>query len=698
MKTIKKWIMLPVLLAGFLACEKYDDSRLWDKIDQLEERIGVIEQKLRGINTDIQALQAAVSALQSRRDIMSVVPITGGFTIVFSDGQSYDIVSGSGNGETAVIGVKEEGGRYYWTITTGGTTRYLTDDAGNKLPVTGADGVTPRLKVDNEGYWMVSYDGGRNYEYVLDDAGNRVPAIAESGSGFFRDVRYEDGILTLVLMDGTVITLDLNEQKDPRLDDVIPLEIQTRLAKHIPLYTGINPPNVEGCYLRSPETCVFCEDYETGHGYAPGTIMADNYIRFSNQNPVTNTLDYSGCQLENTEWGPGAFICGHGNYLSAYFNTDGKDPVLDVTFKTALVISGTLTPLGIQDCYYAFIMVEKRGDTGNHYMEEDVFRVFVDGDGLAVRTEWPLPETQYVDMGLPSGVTWAEMNLGAAHPWECGDFYSWGSIATQSVYDFDSYRFFDVQNDKMTKYVASSEWGTVDGKTVLDSADDAARQVLGSPWRIPTITDFVELIENSTRTWTVREGTYGLEVKSKHNANTLFFPAAGASEGKNVTPAGTMGIYWTANLHDDTTVNAYSFFFSESQYLYTWLGRIYGYSIRPVRGTSSAVKVSAVTLNKGSVSLKVGETLTLSATVQPSNATNRMVYWTSENTDVATVANGVVTAVAAGTTRIRVKTLDSGKTAYCTVTVSGTKAAVPTSREPVVLRDMAVMASARMSK
>jgi len=66
----------------------------------------------------------------------------------------------------------------------------------------------------------------------------------------------------------------------------------------------------------------------------------------------------------------------------------------------------------------------------------------------------------------------------------------------------------------------------------------------------------------------------------------------------------------------------------------------------------------------------VGNTSTLTATILPSNATNKNVSWNSNNTSVVTVQNGTVTAVAAGTATITVTTQDGNKTATCTVTVT----------------------------
>ena len=85
---------------------------------------------------------------------------------------------------------------------------------------------------------------------------------------------------------------------------------------------------------------------------------------------------------------------------------------------------------------------------------------------------------------------------------------------------------------------------------------------------------------------------------------------------------------------------------------------------------SKDVSVTGVSLNKASLDLDKGSEATLTPTVSPSDATNKNVTWKSSNTSVATVSNGVVKAVSAGSATITVTTDDGGKTATCKVTVS----------------------------
>ena len=99
----------------------------------------------------------------------------------------------------------------------------------------------------------------------------------------------------------------------------------------------------------------------------------------------------------------------------------------------------------------------------------------------------------------------------------------------------------------------------------------------------------------------------------------------------------------------------------------------YSANVAPVHATG-------VTLDKTSASVKQGKTITLTATVEPADAVNKNVTWSSNNASVATVSNGVVTGVTTGNAQITATTVDGSHTASCTVTVT-------TSLPPVLIAD-----------
>jgi len=112
-------------------------------------------------------------------------------------------------------------------------------------------------------------------------------------------------------------------------------------------------------------------------------------------------------------------------------------------------------------------------------------------------------------------------------------------------------------------------------------------------------------------------------------------------------------------------------------------------------GGNTTVAVNSVTLNKPTLTLPQGASETLTATVNPSNATNKNVTWVSDDTDVATVnASGVVTAANTGTATITVTTVSGSKTAECEVTVTPPG---PTDINEIPLAQPHLLAAPQMS-
>lgn len=99
--------------------------------------------------------------------------------------------------------------------------------------------------------------------------------------------------------------------------------------------------------------------------------------------------------------------------------------------------------------------------------------------------------------------------------------------------------------------------------------------------------------------------------------------------------------------------------------------------------TVSKVSVESVTLSSRTLTLNVGGSSILTATVTPDNVEDRSVVWMSSDSRVATVVDGVVTAVGPGTATITVSTVDGGKTATCTVTVKGEVTGIELDRSSV---------------
>ena len=198
---------------------------------------------------------------------------------------------------------------------------------------------------------------------------------------------------------------------------------------------------------------------------------------------------------------------------------------------------------------------------------------------------------EYVDLGLPSGLKWAKCNLGAPKPSEPGDHYAWGETDPKAEYTWATYKWMQAGQSEakyITKYtIADGETGGIwydssgafigDNKTALVAADDAATAKLGSPWRMPTIDEFQELIDKCTWTWTTQDGVNGYQVDGP-NGNAIFLPA-----GYLVIGSYRAGYYWSSSLSTTESDCAYSLDLNSDRYFIARTYRYFGCTVRPVR-------------------------------------------------------------------------------------------------------------------
>lgn len=181
------------------------------------------------------------------------------------------------------------------------------------------------------------------------------------------------------------------------------------------------------------------------------------------------------------------------------------------------------------------------------------------------------PEPEWVDLGLPSGVKWAKANLGASLPESPGIYFSWGNTEghpSGSGYDF-SQEVYDT-----TPAAAITE--------DLSIEQDAARAILGAPWRMPTDAEFQELFDNCAHEWTTVNGMYGILFTSNVNGKTLFFPAAGLFDGTSLNRRGSYGYYWSSTFYSATQAVSMRFETAEI-HIPNYGSRRVGYTVRAVR-------------------------------------------------------------------------------------------------------------------
>ena len=288
----------------------------------------------------------------------------------------------------------------------------------------------------------------------------------------------------------------------------------------------------------------------------------------------------------------------------------------------------------------------------------------------------------YVDLGLPSGIMWASRNLSMTglvnSPEEYGDYFAWGEVEPKDYYHWSTYKFAttDQYGDfgALEKYNTVSSLGPVDNLTTLEMNDDAARVILGLPWRIPTLDEAKELINNCDFVNTTLNGVDGYLVTSRINQNSIFLPTAQYWDGTYATGDQGCGRYWLSTLYTGYSSDSkYAFRLSLrppsiSNYRdWDWFERYAGLSIRPVY--DNHIHPESVEIDKSSMSLFVGDSEQLTAIISPANATDKTVSWSSNSDVVIVNAEGIVTAISAGVATVTVTTNDRSLTATCIVNV-----------------------------
>lgn len=219
-----------------------------------------------------------------------------------------------------------------------------------------------------------------------------------------------------------------------------------------------------------------------------------------------------------------------------------------------------------------------------------------------------------VDLGLPSGTKWANMNIGATSVTDYGTYFAWGETSGLTVqghtttvkegiktyFSWETYAWCKGTETTLTKYCpegkqSSNWWDTsgntvaADDKTQLEYADDAARANWGGAWRMPTYADFEELIANTTVSYyfgeTKYHGANGILLTSTVSGYTdksIFLPAAGFRILSSFYSRGSYGYYWSSTLLSDYPDRAWNLYFYGGYVTAGNYDRFGGQSVRAV--------------------------------------------------------------------------------------------------------------------
>ena len=262
-----------------------------------------------------------------------------------------------------------------------------------------------------------------------------------------------------------------------------------------------------------------------------------------------------------------------------------------------------------------------------------------------------------IDLGL--SVKWASWNVGAELPEDYGGYYAWGETEEKALYYWSNYKFYDENTEKFTKY--SILYGG-DNKTYLDLEDDVAHVKWGDEWRMPTVSEFKELVDNCTYEYVSVNGVYGYKMTGP-NGNSIFLPnppcrmydvleGPGYGAGCN---------YRSSTLETDSYGSAYSIHFGGNNTFRHGCERFMGVAVRPVYGPEK----SRITISTGDVSSVSSDSVVCSGTVGGTDTEMECGIIYGPSTELGGMFDGTkVPTTSTGDFSVALKDLEPNSTYY----------------------------------
>ncbi len=180
---------------------------------------------------------------------------------------------------------------------------------------------------------------------------------------------------------------------------------------------------------------------------------------------------------------------------------------------------------------------------------------------------------EWVDLGLPSGTKWATCNIGAAAE-ETGDYFAWGDTMAKRECVRDNCCTYDKTPSELM------EAGILDSTGNLSKEYDAAHNIWGGEWRMPTKAELEELVRNCSPTWTTQNGVDGC-LFTGSNGNTIFLPVTGFKDATTIVSAENFGHYRSSTVYDDE-FRSYELSIAQRGRYVDCNYRMIGFAVRPV--------------------------------------------------------------------------------------------------------------------
>ena len=701
---------IKTILAAFftmfavISCEQ-EVADVSDRLDDLEKRVSALEQLCKEMNSNISSLQGIVTAMQTGDYITSVNPVTSdgktvGYTITFAKGNPVTIYHGQdgangldgkdgkdgqdgADGHATVIGVQQDtDGIWYWTV----DGEWLLGSNNQKVKAEGTDGKdgqdghTPLIGVeqDTDGilYWTI--DG----EWVLDGNGQKVRAAAQDGKDG------KDGAIGLT-GDSMFTSIDTSSSEYVLFTLIggTELKIPTWYAFE-QLQVKVNQMNSNIEALQTIVTALQSNDYISSISPIVESGKEVGYIiNFTKSGSVTIYHGKDGADGQDGSNGQdghtpvigvkqdsdgiwywtvdGEWLLGSNNQKVKAEGTDGKDGQDGITPQ--LKIEGGYWYVSTDNGQTWTQLGKATGENGKDGVDGK------DGDSMFQSVTVSDTEVTFVTSDAQTFVVRKASALSIE--FDSADLVLMPVNSTREIHYTITSGLEDITIEAISSADLKSKVIKTDVKIGIiqvkagSNIDEYSKVVVLVSNGIQTIMRTLAFEEEAIRvedSTTKEVSNVGGEVSLEFFSNVSWhvvipeeaqswITTAPGTKAMTMQTAGLIvqpntGVARTATVlvQSDDGLISLSFMIQQK-----------------------GVVATSLTVNKTSVSMKVGESQTLKATVNPENT---VLTWTTSDKAIADVYNGVVTAIKPGSVTITVKT--ENLSAECTVKVSDSSTSI----------------------
>lgn len=303
---------------------------------------------------------------------------------------------------------------------------------------------------------------------------------------------------------------------------------------------------------------------------------------FTNMYNVSNKVAVSDISISGVSSFNAIMGIGKQDFTFAYTPNNYNVEITDVTVTTNnskvttsnISVNGfTLNASGLTSTTTVTVTAKLKADGVDKTITKNITVTYLNATISAVEGK----SLEAVDLGLPSGLKWANMNIGADKETDSGLYFQWGSINGHTP------------NDGYDHSWDTTPWGkTTPPMNILDAEHDAATSIMGSNWRIPDREDFEELCNNTNNYQTTINGVEAFIFRNKKDLDKyIVIPKTNYIANTNLI-FNNAGYVWTRNIFESNPDGAGAFFISS----YGQTVNLNRYTGVPVRGVSLSSNAS----------------------------------------------------------------------------------------------------------